>query len=94
MQPGPLDRARVGTGDAHAAALVEAQRVEVVVGGDEPHTAHAGPHGNLASRLEQRGADTLATRRCVDSDDFQPRRVYLICEQTDRIAINFGDQCG
>ena len=41
LLPGPVDRARPQLGEPEPAALVEAERVDVVVGGGEPDLAAA-----------------------------------------------------
>ena len=55
-RPALVDRARVQRGEAEPAALVEAQRVDVVVGGDQPQARAARRDGGVPHRREERGA--------------------------------------
>ena len=93
--PGPVDLAGPELGQPEATALVEAERVDVVVGGGEPdlaaaETARLGHHG-----LDEHGPDPGAAVQRVERDDLQ--RVgaeQLVGEQPGQAVRPFGDEAG
>lgn len=71
FQPGPavVDRAAVQNGQAKAPPLVEAQRVDVVIGGDEPQAGTASLRCQPLNRLDEGGADPSQLSGGVEGED-------------------------
>ena len=60
---GTVDGTGVQLGEVEAVALVEAKRVEVVIGGHQPQLVRAGAGGEGGDRLDQVATDAAATPR-------------------------------
>src|SRR5690349_20304643 len=94
LLPGAVDRARPQLGEPEPAALVEPQRVDVVVGRGEPDfTAVEVPRGAGRGLDEQRpDADPALDR--VERDDLQGVPDQLVGEKADDAAGPFGYESG
>jgi hypothetical protein len=72
LLPGPVDRARPQLGQPEPAALVEPERVDVVVGGGEPDLAAAEVPGGAGRGLDEQGPDAGPALDRVQRDDPPP----------------------
>ena len=66
---GECECVRVDGGDSQASALVEADGIEVVVGGDQPEAVAAAEGGIIDDGVEQPGADSLEFREGIKGND-------------------------
>lgn len=77
---------------AHPPPLIEAEGVEVVVGGDEPYASKAACACGGDSGREQLAADADAAFEGVDRNDLHRVAVDGIGKEPDYLAIAFGDE--
>ena len=91
---GTFDPVQAHRGEHEAVALVEAQRREVVVGGDQVHPRAARRAGGLGHRLDQRAADAAADRQCVEGDELAVVVVDQVGGQAGALAVGLGDEGG
>ena len=94
LLPGTVDRARPQLGEPEPAALVEPQRVDVVVGGGEPDLAAAEVPRGAGRGLDEQRPDADPALDRVERDDLQHVPDQLVGEQADDAAGPFGDESG
>jgi len=94
LLPGPVDRARPQLGEPEPAALVEAQRVDVVVGGGKPDLAAAGVARRVGRGVDEHGPDADPALDGVERDDLEHVPHHLVGEQADDAAGSFGHEPG
>src|SRR6185437_9160808 len=94
LQPGTVDRARPQLGQPEPAALVEPERVDVVVGGGEPDLAAAEAPRCARRGLDEHGPDADPALDGVERDDLQYLPLHLVGEQADDPPGPFGDEPG
>src|SRR5580704_11819789 len=90
--PGLVDRAGAEFGHPEAAALVEAERIDVVVGGGEADLAAAEAPRLAHGGLDEHGPDPGATVDGVERDDLEHGADELVGEQAGNPAGPFGDE--
>src|SRR6516162_8944366 len=90
--PGLVDGAGPEFGQPEAAALVEAERVDVVVGGGEPDLAAAEQPRLAHGGLDEHGPDPSPAVDGVERDDLQAGAGQLVGEEPDHPAGPFGDE--
>ena len=94
LQPGAVDRTRPQLGQPEPAALVEPERVDVVVGGGEPDLAAAEAPRRARRGLDEHGSDADPALDGVQRDDLQYLPLHLVGEQADDPPGPFGDEPG
>ncbi len=94
LPPGPVDGARPQFGQPEPAALVEAQRVDVVVRRGQPDFPAAGAAGRLHRGLDEQRADTGTALDRVQRDDLQHLAGDVVGEQADQPAGPLRDIAG
>ena len=94
LLPGAVDRARPQLGEPEPAALVEAERVDVVVGGGKPDLAAAEVPRRAGRGLDEQGPDADPALDGVERDDLERVLYQLVCEQAHHPAGPFGDEPG
>jgi hypothetical protein len=78
----------------HPVAQVEPQRVDVVVGRDEPHPPAPGRTGDRHDRLQQRGTDAAAPYGGVDRHHLAGVAGNVVGQQAHHVAAQLGDETG
>ena len=94
LLPGAVDRARPQLGEPEPAALVETERVNVVVGGGEPDLAAAEVPRRARRGVDEQGPDADPALDGVERDDLEHVAHQLVGEQADHPAGPFGDEPG
>jgi hypothetical protein len=94
LQPRPVHRAWPQRGQPEAAALVEAQRADVVVRGGQRDLAAATALGLGANRLNEHRPDPGIQVEGVDRDDLKDARPHVEGDQPGDAARAFGDETG
>src|SRR6185437_5907472 len=90
--PSAVHRARADGGDAEAAALVEAQGPDVVVGRGEHDLMAAEALGLGADRFDEHGADALVQVKRVDRGDLKRVLADLERDEAGDPAVALGDE--
>jgi hypothetical protein len=78
--------------EAEAHELVEAERADVVVGGDEPEAAGARARGGCRDGGDQRTADAPALVQGGDGDELAGLAVGAVAREADALAALLGDE--
>ena len=91
-QAGAIDGAAVHRRQPQPAALVEAQRVEVVVGRDQPQPRRAGRARTLRDGGEQRAADALPRREGLERDELALAAGDAVGRQPGELLAAHGDE--
>src|ERR1700754_3433090 len=94
FQPGTVDRARPQLGQPESAALVEPERVDVVVRRGEPDLAAAEVPRRVRRGLDEHGPDAYPALDGVERDDLEHIPLHLVGEQADDPPGPFGDEPG
>jgi hypothetical protein len=89
-----INRVDVDGGDDKAALLVEAQGMDVIVSGDQPHPPALLLTRGLLGRFDERRAHPQALTPGILRDDFAGLALDVIGEQADDFGINFSDETG
>jgi hypothetical protein len=89
-----IDRPRVDGRESKAASLIEAKRIDVVVGGDEPQARTAEIAGQPLDGLNKRGAHSAPLFCGVKRDDLALLPVDDVCENPGERPMIFGEQRG
>src|SRR5580693_7953149 len=91
---GAVDRAGAKLREAESATLVEAERVDVVVGGGEADLPTAAPARLADGRLDEQGSDPDTTLDGVERDYLQHVARDVIGKQPGQAAGSLGDEAG
>src|SRR5579859_585843 len=92
LLPGTVDRARPQLGEPEPAALVEPQRVDVVVGGGEPDLVTAEVARGAGRGLDEQRPDAGPALDRIERDDLQHVPDQLVGEEADDTPGPFGDE--
>ena len=87
-----VDRTGVQGRQPEAAALVEAQRVDVVVGGDQPHAGAAGVACDAPHRIDERGPGAAEPPLGVQRQDLARRPVDHVRQDAGEPSVVRGQQ--
>src|SRR5579862_553843 len=85
--PGLVDGAMMHRRQSHPAVLVEGDRVQVVIGGDQPEPATPLASGALGHRLHERRADALPPIERVQGQNFAGLPVKTVRDEADQSPV-------
>src|SRR5579875_3401799 len=91
---GGIDRVAVDGDEREAAFLIEAQRVEIVVCGNQPEPFAACLAGCLRDCLDQSRTDTNPRLRAIKRHDLAVFTFKRVCKQAYSLPAQDGDEAG
>ncbi len=91
-RPGDQDRIRVHSNQVEPSFLVETDRRQVVIGGNQPQALATGLLSHFFYSLDQRTTDPYPGRQAIQRDDLALVRLQVVGDKPGRLALVQGNE--